>query len=94
MPFWLRLGLRHIENYLRYAIPLYDWCPRCGRKFQKIDLHLTPFYNSKGGFTDSCLALCKKCWDKLTPEQRLPHYEFAKNSREWEDIKQAVLNGK
>ena len=95
MLFWLRRGLRHAQNHFLYLSPRYDWCPRCGRKLKTWDeYHQTVFYHSRGGFLDFCYALCEGCWSDLTPEQRLPHYEFAKKSPEWEDICKAVREGK
>ncbi len=43
-------------------------------------------------------VLCERCWTKLTPAERLPYYresydKWHTGSRNWEDIKSAVLAG-
>ncbi len=43
-------------------------------------------------------VLCERCWTKLTPAERLPHYrksydKWPADHRNWEAIKAAVLAG-
>lgn len=43
-------------------------------------------------------VLCERCWSKLTPAERLPHYresydKWPADHRDWEAIKAAVLAG-
>lgn len=44
-------------------------CYRCGGTWNHVEEHTT-YYNDHSG----CFPLCKDCWEKLTPEQRLPYY--------------------
>lgn len=61
-----------------------------------VESHSTMYIDSRG-----CFPLCEGCWAKLTPEQRLPYYrklwkswQKFDSAAKWEDIKQAVLDGK
>lgn len=45
------------------------YCYHCGTSWKWVLEHITQ-YNQN----DGCYVLCEKCWNFLTPEQRLPYY--------------------
>ena len=82
----------------------YSGCGKCGDTWNWKEPHST-IYNEYG---TGCFPLCKECWQKLTPEQRLPFYmqlvdlwesqseppELPRLQRVREAITRAVLEGK
>jgi hypothetical protein len=80
--------------------PGYGWCLRCLTPWVFVSYHATDFGHQGKG----CLPLCQKCWDELTPEQRLPFYQELIElwhqapcdlsfDDEWAQVKDAVLKG-
>lgn len=53
----------------------YGRCGRCGLSWRHNNLHTT-FYAERAGV----FVLCEECWERLTPEARLPYYRAI-----WED---------
>lgn len=89
-----RIG-RQLATLLGLGIGL-GGCYKCGTPWDCVRSHTTPFAHYSG-----CFALCEKCWQELTPQQRLPYYEKlmaqwgdAKTLPEVELIRTAVLEGK
>lgn len=69
-----------LSQQLRNCIfhPGYGACLRCGKTWDVVDGHLTPYAPSR-----MCFPLCEDCWAKLkTPEARLPYYH--KMAKEWD----------
>lgn len=48
----------------------YGGCYRCGDTWNHTEHHSTPITNSK-----ACFPLCVSCWEKLSPDERLPYYQ-------------------
>ena len=91
-----RIGI--LENALiiieKLLAPGYSCCGLCGRPWKFAKEHITNYSPSSG-----CFPLCQKCWEKLTPQKRLPFYhklwkEWKNTDVKWEDIKKVVLEGK
>lgn len=81
---------------LRFIAPGYGYCGCCGKPWKFTAWHSTEFTDGRGLF-----PLCKSCWGKMTPEQRLPYYrdlweEWGADEEhaKWKDIETAVLAGK
>lgn len=104
MPFHRKPNIR-IGRISRWLTPGYSWCYRCLTTWYFVEDHATPYQDNH-----ACFPLCKKCWQQLAPEQRLPYYrqlwdEWRDDDRrlgldtqqddlEWLDIAHAVLKGK
>ena len=63
-------------------------------KQEGVEGHGTLYTESSG-----CFPLCEKCWEKLTPKQRLPYYrklwnQWGSDNDTWKDIEKAVAEGK
>lgn len=43
---------------------------RCGRPWNRVEWHTTP-YGDGGG----CFPLCEGCWASLVPVERVPYYD-------------------
>jgi len=66
---------KHRGDRLRRRSPKRGYCYRC-----HIPWNYTPekrghvtYYGEEG---EGCFPLCERCWAQLSPEQRLPFYEF------------------
>ena len=73
------------------AAPGWGRCGDCGMLWTAVTGHNTSFTESRGMF-----PLCERCWEALTPEERLPHYRKAWETwppghAEWEVIERVVL---
>lgn len=51
----------------------YGRCRRCGWSWMHRDYHVTPAALPDGGA--GMFVLCELCWERLTPEARLPYYQ-------------------
>lgn len=71
--------------------PGYSYCERCGRTWDVVDSHVT--WLPTGGNGHFCL--CRDCWAKTTPEERVAYYKLDFNKywldQNWNQIKQSVL---
>jgi len=80
-----------------------DWskCGRCQNPWYLVKAHTTECPGRSWGM----FPLCEECWQKLTPQQRLPYYEEVwrewhdrwgdvRGVSEWDSLKAAVLRGK
>ena len=77
-----------LKNYiLRLAFPSYGCCSNCGAPWNAC--------KPKDVNTDvgrAMFAVCKECWDKMTPEQRIDAYHnlwirWGKNDRTFKKVK-------
>ena len=91
-----RIGLleKELITIEKLLAPEFGCCYSCGRPWKFAKGHATPYSPSV-----SCFPLCEKCWERLTPQKRLPFYRELWESWndpdvKWEDIKKAVLEGK
>lgn len=91
-----RIG-RKLATFLGLGIG-YGGCYKCGTPWNCIRSHTTDYTPGQG-----CFPLCEKCWQELTPEQRLPYYDQLiaawqaqglVDSDTIEQIHTAVLEGK
>lgn len=92
-----RIGHK-LATFLRLGIGL-GGCYRCTTPWDCVRNHTTTHRLGTG-----CFALCEKCWQGLTPEQRLPYYDqlinqwaatgYPESTDEIELIRMAVLEGK
>ena len=55
----------------RSLFPHHSWCYCCRRPWSRVDGHMTPYAEGQ-----SCFPLCKSCWSRLTPLNRLPYYRM------------------
>src|SRR5689334_19145144 len=79
----------------RLLSPGQSVCGRCRRPWAFAKPHITIH---KGG--DGCFPLCQRCWDRLSPAERLPYYRELLDmwvvynpdrERDWPLIEAAVL---
>lgn len=91
-----KLNVR-LGTWSQRLAPGYSWCRRCETPWLFVHHHDTTYRPGYG-----LIALCRKCWTELSPEQRLPFYrqvwehwqEIGRtDDEEWEAIKAAVLEG-
>jgi len=88
-----------IGFFSRLIFIQYGHCKRCGRTWNIVkEFHDTPYTESSG-----CFALCQKCWEELTIEERIPFYEemfdnwIKQGSKDWKVwllIEKSVREGK
>ena len=50
-----------------------SWCLRCRTTWTFVHYHVTLFTDDAAGCSGA-FPLCVKCWEQLTPRQRLPYY--------------------
>lgn len=62
---------RVLAALARAAAPGFGCCYRCGMPWKFTEPHITDYSASHG-----CFPLCEACWAVLTPEQRVPFYEY------------------
>lgn len=67
-------------------------CLKCATPWDCVRSHSTTYSGSSG-----CFPLCERCWDELTPTQRLPYYrkliDLWNDEMPWPLIEAAVLAG-
>lgn len=95
----MTLRFRQFFGHLtRLVSPSYSCCGRCRCTWRFVREHQTDYTPTAG-----CFPLCEWCWQRLTPQERLPYYRQLWNSwelrgsvedRDWNAIEQAVLVGK
>src|SRR5258708_28202256 len=56
-------------RFLQLFAPGFGCCYRCGMPWKFAKQHTTYLEERNG-----CFALCNKCWQELTPAERLPFY--------------------
>ena len=56
-----------IESFLA---PSYSVCMKCGRPWNHVEPHSTPYRDGSG-----CFPLCEACWAGLIPVERMPYYD-------------------
>lgn len=83
-----------IGGISRAVSPGYGCCGKCGTSWLFVEGHSTP-YNDHS----ACFPLCERCWDELTPDERLPYYADLilgvwEDPDKWPLVKTAVLEGK
>lgn len=89
---YMNIRIRKISKILA---PGYGCCGKCNTTWKFVEPHLTNYKENEGMF-----PLCEKCWNTLTPHQRLPYYINLYNrwnrddETELELIKKAVLEEK
>jgi hypothetical protein len=92
-----KLNIR-LGTWSQRLAPGYSWCFRCETPWLFVPNHTTDYRPDKG-----CFALCEKCWQELTPQQRLPYYRQLwehwnqsglSEAEEWQEIEMAVLEGR
>ncbi len=67
----IALFFRSIAGFFaRLVSPMYSACGRCGMPLNVTKHHSTDVNESGGMF-----PLCEKCWNDLTPQDRLPYYK-------------------
>lgn len=74
---WFRcaLSLRRLEGCIdRHEFPTWGFCYCCGRTYNQVDKHLTPF-SEREGLSEGGYPLCEWCWSHLTVDERLPYYQ-------------------
>src|SRR6266699_2498920 len=64
------------------APPSYGSCLCCGISWWLKGWHSTNFSDSEG-----CFPLCEFCWSRMTPDQRLPFYEYLINEWQQQEIR-------
>ena len=82
----------------RVLAPGLGWCLKCGTPWRFVHHHSTSYSQSSG-----CFPLCEKCWEELTPAERLPFYRQMwnqwvsmgtdKDDGTWDQIEAAVMAG-
>lgn len=103
----IKIRNAHFETRKGLAVllkPMYQGfgCVRC-----ELPWNVTEGHTTKISPFESCFALCEKCWEDLSPEERLPFYkalfekwqgdEISRKEappEKWQKIKTAVLAGK
>lgn len=87
-----------IGSISKILTPSYSACQKCDTTWAFVKPHCTDYEEGKG-----CFPLCEKCWNELTPEERLPYYRMLwniwsywnkQNEEKWIKINKAVLEGK
>ncbi len=84
-----------IGKVSQFIFPKYSSCGECNTTWNIVKPHCTSYTKNKG-----CFPLCEKCWNKLTIEERLPHYKKmwerwrTSDKEEWTKIEKAVWDGK
>ncbi|MED0709475.1 hypothetical protein P4S91_04635 [Aneurinibacillus aneurinilyticus] len=92
-------GIR-IGTVSRYLFPNYSACVKCNTTWNLVKMHKTKYREETyewGIIRRAVGPLCEKCWSGLSIEERLLFYEvafLARDEREWQKIKAAVLDGK
>ncbi len=76
-----------------------DQCGYCLTRLRGDDLsqfHFTPFRDGR-----SIFCICEKCFNQLTPTQRVPYYripfdlpDWGWKEEDWSYVRKAVLEGK
>ena len=94
--------VRHLSNILGPS--RLGWCYRCKTTWNFVEGHTTDYSEGAG-----CFPLCERCWEELSPIQRLPYYrqlwelwlkDFPLECNGvpmiiiWEQLKRAVEAGK
>lgn len=86
----------------RTLSPGFGTCGKCNRPWKFVDHHTTNYAFSVST-NDGMFPLCKQCWTELkTPKARLPYYrrlwmdwhKWGKPKAKWEDIENAVMDGR
>ena len=70
----------------RLVAPQLSTCKRCGRPWNRVEPHSTPYNDGS-----ACFPLCEGCWKELTPESRLPYY--SELYRDWRGFGGSDHNG-
>jgi len=89
----LNLRIGKISDFFALG---YSHCHKCLTNWGFVEGHTTRVTEGSG-----CFPLCERCWEGLTPEERLPYYrqlydewlaDGCKPRYPWSKLKTAVLN--